>query len=226
MPPHAAQDNPCFLVAQVPDALAARHAFPALARLAAMAGATVLAVAPPRQVEPLEAGTPLEGVMILRWRDAAALRRWWQDAGTQAAAAPVTSVAGARVVRVAGLPAAGLPGDALPTVASVDAPRLDTPPAYMLVQGSVTAVEPIQRYVAVIMPMLRERGGYYVVYAQAPDVEVLHGVWNEQAYIISRWPTLDAARDFWWCDRYQDIAIPLRTGHGTFTVLLLPGLAG
>jgi uncharacterized protein (DUF1330 family) len=226
MSPHATRDQPCFLVLQVPDTLAAGRAFPALGRLADAAGADVLASAPPREVEVLETGTALEAVMILRWRDRATLLRWWHGAQVREAAAPVTALEASRVSCVIGIPTAGLPGDPLPTVATVDAPRLDTPPAYMLVQGSVTAVEPIQQYLAVIVPMLRERSGFYIVHAGSPDVDVLHGEWNEQVFIISRWPTLAAARDFWWCDRYQHTAIPLRSGHGAFTVLLLPGLAG
>lgn len=218
-------ENPRFLVVEIPDLVAARHAFPALQAGVAASGGTVLAMALPREVEVLEAGTRLAAVFIARWDSRRALRTFWDDRGA-AAFAPAASVAGSRAVSVKGVPTGGLPGDFLPTVATVASPSLPTPPAYMLVQGSVTGLEAIQQYVGIIMPMLRERLGYYVVYAEAPDVEVLHGRWVEQAFIVSRWPTLEAARDFWWCERYQHTAIPVRTGHGDFTVLLMPGLAG
>lgn len=217
--------TPRFLVIEVPDLVAARRTFPALQQSIASRGGTVLAAALPRAVEVLEAGSRLAAVFIARWPDAAALEAFWRGGG-EAVFAPAAAVAGSRAISVKGVPSAGLPGDFLPTVATVEAPQVSTPPAYMLVQGSVSGLEAIQKYVEIIMPMLRERRGYYVVYAEAPDVTVLHGEWNEQAFIVSRWPTIEAARDFWWCERYQDTAIPIRTGHGAFTVLLMPGLAG
>lgn len=220
-----ATPTPRFLVIEVPDLVAARRCFPALQKHTAATGGTVLAAALPRAVEVLEAGSRLAAVFIARWQDAAALEASWRDGGADAFAA-AAAVPGSRAISVQGIPTAGLPGDFLPTVATVEAPKLASPPAYMLVQGSVSGLEAIQKYVEIIMPMLRERRGYYVVYAEAPDVTVLHGQWNEQAFIVSRWPTIDAARDFWWCERYQDSAIPIRTGHGAFTVLLMPGIAG
>jgi len=217
--------TPRFLVAEVPDLVAARRCFPALQARVAASGGTVLAAALPRSVEVLEAGSRLAAVFIARWDDAASLDAFWRSGG-RGDFAPAAAVAGSRAVSVKGVPSAGLPGDFLPTVATVDAPQLGTAPAYMLIQGSVTGLEAVQQYVGIIMPMLRERRGYYVVYAESPDVAVLHGEWSDQAFIVSRWPTIDAARDFWWCDLYQDTAIPVRTGHGAFTVLLMPGLAG
>lgn len=217
--------TPRFLVIEVPDLVAARRCFPGLQERATASGGTVLAAALPRDVDVLEAGSRLAAVFIARWDDVASLDAFWtlEGAGAFASAA---AVPGSRAVSVKGVPRAGLPGDFLPTVATVEAPSLGTPPAYMLVQGSVTGLEAIQEYVGIIMPMLRERCGYYLVYAEAPDVTVLHGRWVEQAFIVSRWPSIDAARDFWWCERYQETAIPVRTGHGAFTVLLMPGIAG
>lgn len=218
-------ETPWFVVLEVPDLVGARAGFGAVRDSIVATGGTLLASALPREVQVLEAGTALAAVLIARWPTESAALAWWNDADVRAALAPALAVAGSRAVAVRGVPPAGL-GDFLPTAANVAPPRLDTPPAYMLVQGSITNVPPIEQYAAIIMPMLRERFGYYVVYAQAPDVRVLHGRWAEQAHIVSRWPTLAAARDFWTCERYQDVAIPTRTGHGAFTVLLMPGLAG
>lgn len=215
---------PQFLVVEVPDVVAARASFGRLAALVRESEGTVLAAALPREVEVLEAGTRLAAVFIARWRTRTALDAFWSTPTRAAAFAPIARVRGSRAVGVRGVPAAGLPGHFLPTVATVIPPELPTPPAWMLVQGSVTNLEPIQRYAEIIMPMLRERRGYYVVYAEAPDVSVLHGDWSEQAFIVSRWPDIEAARDFWWCDRYQLTAIPARTGHGDFTVVLMPGV--
>jgi len=218
--------TPHFLVIEVPDLVAARQCFDEMSALVPASGGVVLAAALPRDVEVLEAGTALAAVFIGRWPTAERLQAFWNRAGTREAFASVETIPGSRAVSVIGIADVGLPGDFLPTVATVKAPTLPTPPAYMLIQGTVVNLAPIEQYVATIMPMLRERLGYYVVYAVSPAVTVLHGDWQQQAYILSRWPTLTAARDFWYCERYQDIAIPTRTGHGTFTVLLMPGLAG
>jgi uncharacterized protein (DUF1330 family) len=219
-------ETPWFVVVEVPDLVAARAAFGAARDSIPTSGGTLLAAALPRDVQVLEAGTSLAAVLIARWPTEAAAVAWWRAPNTRAAFEPVAHVPGSRVVAVRGIPAGGLGDEFLPTAANVQPPRLETPPAYMLVQGSIRNLPPIEQYAAIIMPMLRERLGYYVVYAQADDVRVLHGEWAEQAYIVSRWPKLAAAQDFWMCDRYQDVAIPTRTGHGTFTVLLLPGGTG
>lgn len=219
-------EPPRFLLIQVPDLVAARACFERYAELVPASGGTVLAAALPREVITLEAGTRLDAVLIARWPDAAGVPAFWATRAAREAFAPIAAIAGARALSVPGLPTGGLPGDPLPTVASVSAPVVSTPPAYMLIQGTVTDPGPIQAYVGIIMPMLRERGGYYVVYARAPEVSVLHGEWTEHALIVSRWPLLALARDFWDCERYQTLAIPTRTGHGAFTVLLMPGRAG
>ncbi|MBT8447875.1 MAG: DUF1330 domain-containing protein, partial [Gammaproteobacteria bacterium] len=51
-------------------------------------------------------------------------------------------------------------------------------------------------------------------------VTVLAGNWGEHALIVSAWPAPENARDFWYCDAYQNEAIPARTGAGRFTVSL------
>ena len=218
--------TPFFLVIQVPDLVAARHCFERMQRSIPLAGGTVLAAASPRDVEVLEAGTRLEAVLIARWPDAHGIDQYWTSSEAREAFESIAAVPGACAISVKGVPSVGLPDNFLPTIASVEAPKLPTPPAYMLVQGSIQHLEPIQEYAGIIMPMLRERRGYYVVYAEAPDVTIRHGTWSEQAFIVSRWPTISAAQDFWYCDRYQNVAIPTRTGHGTFSVVLMPGLAG
>jgi uncharacterized protein (DUF1330 family) len=56
----------------------------------------------------------------------------------------------------------------------------------------------------------------------AGEVTALHGEWSDVIFAISRWPTRAAAEDFWYSERYQKTAIPLRlNGAGRFTVSLL-----
>ena len=55
----------------------------------------------------------------------------------------------------------------------------------------------------------------------AGEVVPLSGEWKEQIFAISRWPTRASAEDFWFADRYQGTAIPIRIGAGKFTVHVL-----
>ena len=73
---------------------------------------------------------------------------------------------------------------------------------------------------------MKERGGYYVVLSLGGSARVLRGAWSEQSFIVSRWPTHELARDFWFSDGYQNEAIPARTGVSSFKVHLLRGRAG
>lgn len=81
-------------------------------------------------------------------------------------------------------------------------------------------------YRDIILPMLRERGAHYPLFELGGAVGVLHGHWQEGILAISRWPDLARAHDFWFSDRYQKVAIPTRTGAGTFDVQLAAGIAG
>ena len=81
-------------------------------------------------------------------------------------------------------------------------------------------------YRDIILPMMRERGAYYVAFELGGDVSVLAGEWQEGIFAISRWPSRAHAEDFWFSERYQQTAVPLRTGVGRFDVQIIEGLAG
>lgn len=86
-------------------------------------------------------------------------------------------------------------------------------------RGTAWDQDRLNAYRDVILPMHFERGGYYEAFAIAPgQVEAVSGTWPDQIFAISRWPTRAAAEDFWFSDRYQKEAIPLRLGAGRFTV--------
>ena len=92
----------------------------------------------------------------------------------------------------------------------------------MVIRGSVSDQAGIDGYRDVILPMLKERGGYYEVFALQPgEVTTLSGQWTEQIFAISRWPQRASAEDFWYSERYQTVAIPRRLGAGHFSVHLL-----
>jgi uncharacterized protein (DUF1330 family) len=123
------------------------------------------------------------------------------------------------------LPDAGLPDMmSIPTSASVPRPTAEQRHFFLLVRGSAWDQQRLDAYRDVILPMHFERGGFYESFAIAPgQVEALSGVWTDGIFAISRWPSRARAEDFWFSDRYQTEAIPLRLGAGRFTVHGLEG---
>jgi uncharacterized protein (DUF1330 family) len=216
--------NPSFLLVELP----AEHADQAglLLRLAATLRATggeVLAQAPAGRVACLEPGTVASSILLARWpAPGPAL-----SAGAQAV---VSDLAHALpigmtplVLEVNGLPAQGLPEMMeIPTVASVPVAPTSPCNSLMVIRGSVSDQPRIDGYRDVILPMIKERGGYYVAFALQPgEVTAWSGEWTEQIFAISRWPARASAEDFWFSDRYQTVAIPKRLGAGRFVVHLL-----
>jgi uncharacterized protein (DUF1330 family) len=111
-------------------------------------------------------------------------------------------------------------GEGFPTPERAASLAKGQQPAYMLIEGSVSDPAPMDAYRNIIFPLIRARGGHYLVYAGADQVEVLGAPWHAQFLAVSVWPGRALARDFWLCDRYQQDAIPTRTGAGQFSVLL------
>ncbi len=183
---------------------------------------TVLAAAVPADVEPLEEGTVQTGFLLARFAFAPDLDSFW-DAATDLAA---TLPPGSQALGAAGLPYEGWPGHPVPTIATVDVPASDSPRAYMLIEGTGTDETRMDAYRDIILPMLRERGAYYPLFELGGSVKLLHGQWSYGILAVSRWPDIGLARDFWFSDRYQKMAIPTRTGAGIFEVQLTVGCAG
>jgi uncharacterized protein (DUF1330 family) len=216
--------NPSFLFVE----LAGEHADQVgiLARAAAdlrRQGAEVIAHAPAGRVSCLEPGTVGSGILLARWSEpgpavSAAARSL---VGALRQSVPADSVP--LVLEVNGLPANGLPEMMeIPTVASVPVAPKSPRNALMVIRGSVSDPARIDGYRDVILPMLKERGGYYEVFALQPgEVTALSGAWTEQIFAVSRWPQRANAEDFWYSERYQTVAIPKRLGAGRFTVNLV-----
>lgn len=183
---------------------------------------TVLAAAGPDTVEILEAGTRQTGLIIARFAWGPDLDAFWAGAAPLAALLPE----GSQVLAANGLPWQGWPGHMVPTIATVHVPAADAPPAYMLIEGTTFDQARMDDYRDIILPMIRERGGYYPLFELGGSVRVLHGYWREDIFAVSRWPSAAHAHDFWFSDRYQNVAIPTRTGAGRFDVQLTNGIAG
>lgn len=205
--------NPHFLVLKLPKGVSPAP----LARAVETGRGTVLACAAADQVTPLEAGTAHTGLVIARFAFEGDLHDCFDQlelpAGTVALAA-------------AGLPYEGWPGHFVPTIATVAVPDADAPRTFMVIEGTGTDQARMDQYRDIILPMMRERGAYYVAFELGGDVRVLAGSWSEGIFAISRWPSRAHAEDFWFSGRYQSVAIPLRTGAGRFDVQIIEGSAG
>jgi uncharacterized protein (DUF1330 family) len=212
--------QPAFLVVKPVSADAAMLADWSAAILAARG--TILAAALPDAVEVLEPGSLHTGLILARFAWGPDLDGFW--AGAAALAAGLSD--GSQVMAANGLPWEGWPGHVVPTIATVDVPAADGAPAYMLIEGTTFDEGRMDDYRDIILPMLRARGAYYPMFELGGAVRVLHGVWSDDILAVSRWPSIALAHDFWFSDRYQNTAIPTRTGAGRFDVQLTRGIAG
>lgn len=220
-------DHPAFIVV----ILAGEHAnqigiLNNLASLVRSHDGELLASAPSGKVAGLEPGTLAAGMLIARWPHRTQARRVSLDVLIPALAAQLPRHSPPQLFLVDALPDAGLPDTPdIPTVASVAKPAPGLRNMFLVVRGSAWDTARLSAYRDVILPMHKELGGYYEAFVGQPDqVEALAGEWTEQIFAISRWPTRAAAEDFWFSDRYQTQAIPLRLGAGRFTVHALEGV--
>jgi len=187
----------------------------------AVAQGDVLAAAASSDVTPLEPGTRHSGLVIARFAFVADRDAFWASATELAAADP-----GIIALAMNGIAWEGWPGNFVPTIATVDVPDAGAPRYYMVIEGTGTDQTRMDKYRDIILPMMRERGSYYVAFELGGDVTVLEGEWSEGIFAISRWPSRAHAEDFWFSEQYQQTAVPLRTGVGRFDVQILEGRAG
>jgi uncharacterized protein (DUF1330 family) len=183
---------------------------------------TILAAGSADAVRPLELGTAHTGLVVARFAFAGDRNDFWaSSAAKQLAAADEGLVA----LACNGIAYEGWPGNFVPTIASVNVPHSEAPRTFMVIEGTGTDQERMDRYRNMILPMMRERGAYYIAFELGGDVSVLAGVWSEGIFAISRWPSQALVEDFWYSEKYQKEAIPIRTGVGKFYVQIIEGIA-
>ena len=101
--------------------------------------------------------------------------------------------------------------------------------AYLFIKTRVTDPGQYEKYVEAARRLGASGGGRYI--ARGRPVEVLEGSadeWGDFFLLVSKFPSLDSARDFWNSDAYQEIR-RLREGAGEVHVMLaeeLPAAAG
>jgi uncharacterized protein (DUF1330 family) len=214
--------DPYFLTLK-PSAGASADSVPAWSRAAISARGTVLAEEPASGVKVLEEGTAHTGLVIIRFAFAEDLEAFWVSPEAKALAA---ADSGLVALACAGLPYEGWPGNFVPTIATVDVPASEAPRTFMVIEGTGTDQDRMDAYRDQILPMMRERGSYYIAFELGGNVRVLAGEWSEGIFAISRWPSKAHAEDFWYSDKYQNECIPIRSGVGKFDVQIVEGIAG
>ncbi|MGL5838023.1 MAG: DUF1330 domain-containing protein [Sphingorhabdus sp.] len=214
--------GPYFLTLK-PSASAAEDSVPSWSKAAIAARGIVLAAEAAQAVKVLEDGTMHTGLVIVRFAFADDLDIFWASHEAKALAAADPQLV---ALACAGLPYEGWPGNFVPTIATVDVPESDRPRTFMVIEGTGTDQDRMDAYRDQILPMMRERGAYYIAFELGGNVRVLAGEWNEGIFAISRWPSKVLAEDFWYSDKYQNECIPIRTGVGRFDVQIVEGIAG
>lgn len=116
----------------------------------------------------------------------------------------------------AGLPAGALAGGADPEHTQAAAP----PPGYMIVIGTNVESERMGPYARATIPLLLEYGGRLLFISEENAAEVLEGPAFTSSLRVFEFPSLQHARDFYFSERYQREAIPLREGLGTLNVIV------
>lgn len=208
-------DSPAFLILKFPAATDAGSIERWSDAIATNRG-TVLAAASADAVKPLEEGSAHDALVLARFAVASDLDVFWSEAPVF----PTCLVA----LAAEGLPWEGWPGNEVPTIETVTVPDDGTPRCYMLIEGTGRDEQRLDQYRDIILPMSRERGAYYVLFSLGGTTRVLAGAWDEAVLAISRWPSRARAEDFWYSERYQKVAIAIRTGVSRFDVQLLDGL--
>lgn len=213
--------TPAFVVVEIACEHANQvHLLPHLSGVCRQGGAEVYAASSPGRVVGLEPGTVSAALLVARWADVDAARRVTTHTLLPRLREALPSGSEPTVLLAESLPDLGLPDMMdIPTRASVPRPAQHPRNAFLLVRGTAWDQARLNQYRDIILPMHKERGGYYEAFAIQPgQVEALSGEWTEQILAISRWPARAVAEDFWFSDRYQTEAIPLRLGAGRFTV--------
>lgn len=98
-----------------------------------------------------------------------------------------------------------------------DPPPPGGSPVYMLVFAQLA--KPSTAYGAAVAALLPRFGGRYLV--RGRPLRTLEGEWLDRSrVVVSVWPDLQAATDFWNSDAYQKETVPLRDGTGLYDVAL------
>ena len=95
-------------------------------------------------------------------------------------------------------------------------------PGYMVVIGNGVDPAGMRDYARAAVPLLFQYGGKLLFTTEEGQTEVLEGGPFPGSIRVFRFPSIQAARDYYYSDAYQ-AAIPLRAGNGKIDVMLGEG---
>ncbi len=95
--------------------------------------------------------------------------------------------------------------------------------AYMVILAEISDPESFKNYATSVAELVDELGGKYIARGTG-ESQCLEGDWpDETRLVISKWPTMEQARAFWYSERYREIK-KLRQGNSTVRVRLIEGV--
>jgi uncharacterized protein (DUF1330 family) len=92
-------------------------------------------------------------------------------------------------------------------------------PGYMVVIGNGVDPKKMSAYAGAAVPLLLKAGGKLMFATEEGQTEVLEGGPFPGSIRVFEFPSLKAARDFYFSPEYQK-AIPLRAGNGKIDVIV------
>ena len=90
--------------------------------------------------------------------------------------------------------------------------------ALMIIQAKITNPEQFMQYAAKAPALIEKFGGRYRVMRGA--AEQLEGSVDDRKIVVSEWPSMDAAREFWHSAEYAEVK-ELRAGAAEIDVHLV-----
>ncbi len=93
--------------------------------------------------------------------------------------------------------------------------------AYMLIEAEISDPVQFAEYAQAVPRVVERYGGEYRVVGgmHVP----LEGDWGNTRLVISRWPSVEAAQEFWDSDEYAEVR-KLREDTGEFRVMVIEAL--
>lgn len=90
--------------------------------------------------------------------------------------------------------------------------------AFMIIQAKLTDPEGFVEYAKRAPALIEKWGGRYRV--MRGEVEQLEGETDNRKIVVSEWPSMDRAREFWNSDEYQELK-KVREGTADIQVYLV-----
>lgn len=92
--------------------------------------------------------------------------------------------------------------------------------AYMIILAEINDLESFKKYARKAAKLVKEYGGEYIAKGKGLPLE---GDWSDETrLVISKWPSIKHAQDFWSSEQYSEIK-KIRGGTATVRIQLIEG---